>query len=250
MTTLPDKFDRGYVESWNVMFQRELGWSFVGEVGYVGTRQEDHLGYSELNWSPIGGGRTGRQLFNAFGRDAQTRIVAPVGDRTTTRCSRAWNRRFANGFQIHANYTWSRSMGIAGNDNSDGSPLIAIPEFYHLNRALSGFDRTHALHILGIAELPFGRGRRWLNDGGLLSALVGGWQMNHAVSFYSGTPFRVSASGTSLNAPGSTQMADQVKPEVEILKGIGRGNAWFDPLAFAPVTDDLSIDQYLKLNIF
>jgi len=32
-------------------------------------------------------------------------------------------------------------------------------------------------------------------------------------------------------------MADQVKPEVKILKGIGEDNAWFDPLAFAPVTE-------------
>ena len=41
VTTLPLEFDRGYVESWNVMFQRQLRWSFIGEVGYVGTRQVD-----------------------------------------------------------------------------------------------------------------------------------------------------------------------------------------------------------------
>ena len=63
VTTLPLEFDRGYVESWNVMFQRQLRWSFIGEVGYVGTRQVDQLGYRELNWAPIGGGQAGRQLF-------------------------------------------------------------------------------------------------------------------------------------------------------------------------------------------
>ena len=237
VTTLPLEFDRGYVESWNVTFQHELGWSFIGEVGYVGTRQVDQLGYRELNWAPIGGGQAGRQLFRAFGRDAQTRLVAPVGNSHYHSLQSRLERRFANGFQLQANYTWSRSMGIAGNDDSDGTPRISIPEFYHLNRALSSFDRTHALHILGIAELPFGKGRRWLNTGGLLSGIVGGWQMNHAISFYSGTPFTITASGTSLNAPGNSQMADQVKPEVKILKGIGKGNPWFDPLAFAPVTE-------------
>ena len=237
VTTLPLEFDRGYVESWNVMFQRQLRWKFIGEVGYVGTRQVDQLGYRELNWAPIGGGQAGRQLFQAFGRDAQTRLVAPVGDSHYHSLQSRLERRFGNGFQLQANYTWSRSMGIAGNDDSDGTPRISIPEFYHLNRALSSFDRTHALHILGITELPFGEGRRWLNTGGLLSAIVGGWQMNHAISFYSGTPFTITASGTSLNAPGSSQMADQVKPEVKILKGIGEDNPWFDPLAFAPVTE-------------
>ena len=38
------------------------------------------LDFRELNWSLIGGGRTGRPLFAQFGRDAQTRMVAPVGD--------------------------------------------------------------------------------------------------------------------------------------------------------------------------
>ena len=39
-----------------------------------------------------------------------------------------------------------------------------------------------------------------------------------------------------MDAPGNTQTADQVKPNVEILGGIGRGNSYFDPNAFVPVT--------------
>ena len=36
--------------------------------------------------------------------------------------------------------------------------------------------------------------------------------------------------------PGNTQRADQVKPTVQKLGGVGRGQSFFDPLAFAPVT--------------
>ena len=61
--------------------------------------------------------------------------------------------------------------------------------------------------------------------------------MNNIVSFYSGTPFSVTASGTSLNAPENDQRADQVKSDVAILGGIGPTSAYFDPLAFAPVTE-------------
>jgi hypothetical protein len=39
-----------------------------------------------------------------------------------------------------------------------------------------------------------------------------------------------------LNAPGNSQTADQVKPTVEKLGGIGRNDPYFDPAAFAPVT--------------
>jgi hypothetical protein len=235
--TIPKDFNRGYIKSWNAAVQKELKWGFVGEAAYVATRQIDQLGFLELNWSPIGGGQAGRQLNQKFGRTAQTRLVAPVGDTKYDALQARIDRRFANGFQLGVGYTLSKSVGIAGSPDSDGAPLIMIPEYYHLNTARSPFDRTHNLNITNVTELPFGPGRRWLNSGGVAGALVGGWQLNNILSFYSGTPFNVTASGTSLNAPESTQRADQVKPDVEILGGIGRGNAYFDPLAFKPVTE-------------
>src|SRR2546428_5371172 len=98
-------------------------------------------------------------------------------------------------------------MGVAGNDNSDAIARIKIHEFYHLNRALSGFDRTHNLQITNLTELPFGKDHRWLNRGGFLASVLGGRQVNNILSFYSVPPFSVTASGTSLNAPESDQRA-------------------------------------------
>jgi hypothetical protein len=235
--TLPDDFKRGTIRSWNVAVQKELKWGFTGEAAYVATRQIDQLGFIELNWSPIGGGQAGRQLNQKFGRTGQTRLIAPIGDSRYDGLQTRIERRFANGIQLGANYTYSKSTGIAGNANSDGALRINIPQYYDLNKSLSDFDRTHNLNITNITELPFGPNRRWLNDGGVLSQIVGGWQVNNILSFYSGTPFSVTASGTSLNAPESDQRADQVNPDVRILGGIGRDNAYFDPLAFKPVTE-------------
>jgi Carboxypeptidase regulatory-like domain/TonB dependent receptor len=235
--TLPDKFNRGHIRSWNVAVQKELKWGFAAEAAYVGTRQIDQLGFIELNWSPIGGGQLGRQLNRQFGRTGQTRLIAPIGDSQYDALQARLDRRFANGFQMGVSYTLSKSTGISGNPNSDGALRINIPEYYDLNKSLSDFDRTHNLNITSIIELPFGPHRRWLNDGGVLSQIIGGWQMNHILSFYSGTPFSVTASGTSLNAPENDQRADQVKSDVQILGGIGPNNPYFDPLAFAPVTE-------------
>jgi hypothetical protein len=58
-TTVTKNFHRGYVESWNLFVQRDLGWKFVGNVGYVGThdvRQLIQTGY--LNSSPLPSGST------------------------------------------------------------------------------------------------------------------------------------------------------------------------------------------------
>src|SRR5882672_5075230 len=235
--TLPDEFNRGYIRSWNVAVQKELRWGLVGEAAYVGTRQIDQLGFLELNWSPIGGGQAGRQLNRPFGRTGQTRLIAPIGDSQYDALQARLERRFANGVQFAVNYTLSKSTGLSGNANSDSTLRINIPEFYDLNRSLSDFDRTHNFNITNITELPFGPDRRWLSGGGVLSQIVGGWQMNNIVSFYSGTPFSVTANTASLNAPENDQRADLVKPDVAILGGIGRTNAYFDPLAFRSVTE-------------
>jgi TonB-dependent receptor-like protein len=234
--TIPKKFNRGYIKSWNAAVQKELKGGFVGEAAYVGTRQIDQLGFLELNWSPIGGGQAGRQLNQKFGRTAQTRVIAPIGDTKYDALQARLDRRFANGVQLGVSYTLSKSTGIAGSPNSDGAPRIMIPEYYSLNTSISPFDRTHNLNITNVTELPFGPGKPWLKDG-VAAAILGGWQVNNLLSFWSGLPFDITASGTSLNAPESSQRADQVKDHVEILGGIGRGNAYFDPLAFKPVTE-------------
>jgi hypothetical protein len=103
------------------------------------------------------------------------------------------------------------------------------------NKAVAGFDRTHNFQFFGNYGLPFGKGQRWAQSG-LMSRLAGGWQLNWILSRYSGTPFNVVTSGTSVNAPGSTQTADQVLANVQILGGHGSGDPYFDPNAFAPVT--------------
>jgi hypothetical protein len=239
VVTLPDEFKRGRVWSWNTAFEKQLPWRLVGEVAYIGTRQTNQLGQREQNWAPIGGGNNGRQMVQRFGRTAATILIAPIGDTSYNAFQTRLSRRFNNGFSFNLNYTLSRSEGLAGASNSDNQPRVRIPDLYHLNHAVSDFDRTHVFNARGLVELPFGAGRRWLSDGGVWAAVLGGWQLNNILSLRSGTPFTVTTSTTPLNAAGSINQnpADQVKDEVEILGGIGRGNSWFDPFAFAVVSE-------------
>ena len=167
---------------------------------------------------------------------ASTTLTTKIGDAKYDALQTRLDRRFANGIQFGVNYTYSRAEGIAGAANSDNTPRIAIPEYYHLNYGRSDIDRPHAFNLTSVAELPFGTGRRWLNEGGILSAIVGGWQLNNIISAFTGAPFNVTAAGNSLNAPGNTQRGDLVGTPT-ILGGIGRGNAYFDVNAFAPVTE-------------
>lgn len=142
------------------------------------------------------------------------------------------DRRFSNGITFSAAYTRSKWMGLCCSESGDGRPAIAIPEYRHLARSLMPADRPNNFRMSMLAELPFGKGKRYIQSGPA-AWLVGGWRLNGVFSKYSGSPFSVSAAGASLNAPGNTQRADQIKPDVAISGNIA---SYFDPLAFAPVT--------------
>jgi len=230
--TFPQEFKRGYIQSFNLTVQRDIGWGFTAQAGYVGSRAIRQTANVNINAGEVGQGNAGRALAK-FGRIANINMLLPFNTATYDALQTQLNRRLNAGAQFGVTYTFSKAIGYADNNDS-GLTWNSVSQWAR-NRALTGFDRTHNLQIYGVYELPFGAGKRWATSGPA-SWLAGGWQFNAIMSKISGTPFTVTSAGTSLNAPGNTQTADQVKSEVKILGGIGRGAPYFDPTAFAPVT--------------
>ena len=234
--SVPTKIERGYIQSWNLTLQKELSYGFVGQAGYVATRSVRQYGNIDINAGQIiGAGNAGRPLVGRFGRTATTSEYRPFGHSQYDALQASLTRRFDGGFQMGMNYTWSKTIGV--NSDSQSGVSVAALQYFDLNRSLVGYDRTHIFNLTNVWELPFGRGKRWASESKIASAILGGWQINNVVSLLSGSPFSVTASGTSLDMPGSTQRADQVKPEVEMLGGAGPGQSYFDPFAFAAVTE-------------
>ncbi len=230
----PKKLDRGYIQSWNFTVQRELPWNFTGQVGYVATRTTRQLGLLDINAGQIiGAGEDGRQLDAQFGRTASTVLLQPIGNGKYDSLQAQLQRRFVDGLSLGVNYTLGRAINV--NENSSGTPNVQAMAYLDRNRAPTDHDRLHNVGITNVWQIPVGQGRRYLNDKGVLSHILGGWQVNNMISIMSGTPFSVLADDTSLNLPGSVQTADQVKP-AQKLGGVGRGTPYYDPTAFAEVT--------------
>lgn len=232
--TWPTEYRRGYFQSWNVTLERDLGAGFNLQTSYVGTRAIRQTAIVNINYSTPGRGTPGRMLAQRWGRTADVNMYRPFNSSNYNGFQNQLKRRFANGGLLGVVYTWSKSISFA--DNNDSGLSWHTPELWGRNRAPAGFDRTHNFQMYGVYTLPFGQGQKYLSNG-MLGRVVGNWQLNGIFSKYTGTPFTVASVGTSLNAPGNTQTADQVKPEVAILGGIGRGNSYFDPTAFLPVTE-------------
>jgi hypothetical protein len=222
-------FDRGYIQSFNFTYERQLPGGFTGSAGYVGTRTIHQNARVNINASTPGGGQDGRPLALKFGRRVDTNVFQPFQTATYDSLQTRLDRQFGAGSTVRVIYTWAKAINWT--DGAGGTLTWNDPAAMYRNRAVAGYDRTHMFRAAWVYVVPFSSNSR------ITRALLGGWQVNGIFSAYTGTPFTVAASGTSLNAPGNTQTADQIKPVVEKLGGVGRNVAFYDPLAFASVTE-------------
>ncbi len=231
----PGEFRRGYIESFNLMIQRELGHNFVLNTGYVGTRSiRQQVTYFEANAGiVIGAGANGRPYFNQFGVNTNRRFLIPMATNRYDAWQSNITRRFSGGLFLTSSLTWSKAEGINAG-NSDSGLSFYVPSEYSKNKAVASFDRTITWTNGFNYDMPFGKGKKFVTSGAA-AKIVGGWQLNGNISWYSGTPFNVTADGSSLNAPQNTQVADQVNGTVNKLGGKGLGAPFYDPSAFSPV---------------
>jgi hypothetical protein len=111
-------------------------------------------------------------------------------------------RRFSQGFLFQANYTFQKTLtdtGGVGQTNFDPALDINNLDLEYM-RAL--YDSTHVFNFYTIYELPFGRGKRFFNEGGLVNTLLGGWQINSIVQASSGAPITITDPRGTLNRAG------------------------------------------------
>ena len=64
----------------------------------------------------------------------------------------------------------------------------------------SDYNRAQMFVFSGIYQLPFGRGRQFLNSANAFTdTFLGGWSLGSIISLYSGQPFDVLANGDVAN---------------------------------------------------
>ena len=229
------ELNRGYVQSWNLIVETELPAKFIGSVGYVGTATVRSFADLNINASEPGGGQAGRPFNAAYGRTVDTLAWNGFVSTNYHSLQTTINRRAADGLTIKGAYTYSTAINMTDDDGWTGVSWN-IPSQFSRNRARAGFDQNHVFQLGYVYELPFGRGKKYATEGAA-RWLLGDWQMNGVLAMFQGRRFTVGASGASLNAPGNTQTADQVKAEVAKPGGIGSGNDFYDSTAFAPITE-------------
>lgn len=133
-------------------------------------------------------------------------------------------RRFTNGFSLQANYTFQKILtDVQSDQQTRFDPFLNVND-RALDYARADYDRTHTINFNTLYELPFGNGKRWLNDGGWSDRILGGWQFSSIINVSSGPTVGITDPRGTLNRGGrsgrqtarSSLAPDQIKDLVGI----------------------------------
>jgi Carboxypeptidase regulatory-like domain len=117
-------------------------------------------------------------------------------------------QRTWHGLEFDANYTWSHTLGLASpNDWEAANTAIYTLRDLGLSYGPTLYDLRHVVHASVTGELPFGKGRRWMNHGGVLNEVLGGWNIGDILTFQSGAPVRLTAGDHTFNDYGDSGVA-------------------------------------------
>ncbi len=225
---------RGYIMSWNATLQRQLPWNMLGSAGYVATRTIHQLIDTNINSAGPGSNvspATTLPLAQLYGRTIASNMWDGIGIANYHSLQAQLTKNLSHGLMLITSYTFSKSLSMADEDGWTGLPYYNWGPMIYKNYAPSGYDRPHMFTTGWNYELPVGKGKQWDISSKAADYLIGGWKFSGTFVAYSGLPFTVTGSGSSLQAVGNSQTADQIGP-VKKLDGKGPQQPYFDPNAF------------------
>lgn len=172
--------------TWNVTYEREIGFDTLLEVGYVGRRglhaqRERNINQLQLGTVQRNPGINVDALrpFRGFGT---IRVTNNDANSYYNGLQVGVNRRFTKGFLFGLAYTLSKS-------SDDGSAQRdVVPNAFDVSNLWgpSTYDRRHVVVINAVYQLPIFR-----DKDKLMGKLLGGWTISAISQFQTGTPVTI-----------------------------------------------------------
>src|SRR4029079_9967191 len=100
-------------------------------------------------------------------------------------------RRFSGGFSYQVNYTFQKVLANVPDDSQVRQSALQDNNNPGLQFGRPDYDRTHTINANMIYELPFGKGKKFLDNGGWINAIFGGFQFSSIVNISSGAPLGI-----------------------------------------------------------
>jgi hypothetical protein len=152
-------------------------------------------------------------------------------------------RQLQSGVLGQINYTFSKTRtNSLGTTQERFEPFLdnARPQ---LDEGRSEFHISHVMNANVVVDLPFGRDHRWLNRGGILDLVLGGWETGSVVHWQGGSPISILAKRGTFNRTTrsfhQTARTTLSANELKKLLGVRDVNGivyWIDPKVIDPNT--------------
>jgi hypothetical protein len=237
---------------WNLTVEREITNTTVVRGSYVGMHSYRLNLTEDLNQIPAStipydtGATAGRFVDNRALYQNWTTLLSTfnAGEDNYNALVLEATRRMEHGLYFSANYTLAHNIA----DNQGDAPSafagevnygLAITDRFHIKQDLGNVEGTRRNRMLltGVYQVPFGKGRSFMNGSGIRDAFLGGWDLTTITLLESGpwlTPtVSSSADQSNTNAEGRETV---VRPDVvsnHFYAGQSRA-AYFNVHAFAP----------------
>jgi hypothetical protein len=239
----PDR-KNAYSHQWHLEIQRQLTHNLMAGVAYVGS-YNGRMEYSGRAFAPRTAAvdATGRRL-TAAERDqlrpwpyitSDARYSNSIGMSKYNAFQLRLQHRFAEGFSSMLSYTYSRTIDTSSGwfDAENGIGGRPVQNYWDMDdaRGLSSYDIPHILTWGTIWELPFGRGKRFLQEGPA-SWLLGNWQLGWMLLARSGQPMSVTAGGDPANLGFSNYARASLVPGANPEVANPTPDQWFNTAAF------------------
>jgi hypothetical protein len=235
------------VDQWNLGIQRLLPGDMVATLDYVGTKGTHLSTLRSLNQPLLNANGTIMTIQGTTTPILPYPLLGPIeyrdngGNSSYHGGEATLEKRFSRGLSFRAAYTFSKSIDGSQEHLAAGGTgsFTQNNRDLHERRGPSDFDVRHRFVGSYIYELPFGKGRKYLN-GGPLAEILGGWRISGLANVRTGRPFtaRAGNNDSTLAGPrsvGISAWADCLRdgnlPSSE--RTIDR---WFDATAFATPT--------------
>jgi len=225
------------IYQWNLGIQQAIGTNMVFELAYVASHGFDLVFPTDLNQVPTADLGPNDAAFRP--NPNYTSISGSTNNAVSNYNSlqASISRRLVYGLSFNFNYTWSHFLDDQDSSGwgSHSGPQSRQYEDAALNYSNSNFDVRNAFKGRIVYELPFGRGRMFMNHNLLLDELLGGYQISSTMQLTSGNPFSVFASSQndySVNG-GAAPFANYTGAPTRPIGGRSI-KEWYNPAAFSP----------------
>ncbi|HTV08449.1 MAG TPA: TonB-dependent receptor [Candidatus Aquilonibacter sp.] len=202
---------------WTLSMERQFGNSWAASLAYVGNHgtnlNTSGIDINQVPESKLGANDQGSEPYPIYGTITGSTNNAISNYNALQAVLR---KRLSYGLDFQVNYVWSHflsDMDSSGWGSREGWQNYQNAYDIHDNYSNSNFDVRNAFKGNVIYELPFGKGRQFLNNSWALDEILGGWRVSSSFVLQTGNPMGITTGGynSSENQSGSyTQFPDLV----------------------------------------